>query len=490
MEWTRAARYRAYDQYSALELMKLQAQATASPAQLHYHIRPQSGLLNDPNGFSYFNGEWTVFYQSFPFGAAHGLKSWVRLSSPDLVHWTNHGVAVLPDSDFDSHGAYSGSAHEVDGKLFLMYTGNHRDADWTRTPYQLGAWLDQDGRVTKLAQPLIDQPETVTEHFRDPQLFFHGDRWYALLGAQRATDQRGEMLLYSAPAVTGPWTAVGPIKLPLADLGYMVECPNLISVDGVPTFVFCPQGLPQAAASYQNIYPNMYLQGKDFDYRAATLEGAGELTNLDEGFDVYASQTFNAPDGTAYLISWVGLPDMAYPTDEQNWANCLSQVKELHQVDGQLVQQPVAAMTSLRQEEHRFAGEVETITPDGGQQLELAVTIAANQQGTLYLAASVDRKQSVQLRFDTAAGELVIDRATSGPQPTPDHGTTRTLKLPAKADLKLRLFLDHSLAEVFVNDGRQVATFRYFTSQENTALAFDRLTTASGSWWQLADQNQ
>ena len=62
--------------------------------------------------------------------------------------------------------------------------------------------------------------------------------------------------------------------------------------------------------------------------------------------------------------------------------------------------------------------------------------------------------------------------------------------MPAKADLKLRLFLDHSLAEVFVNDGRQVATFRYFTSQENTALAFDRPTTASGSWWQLADQNQ
>ena len=142
MEWTREQRYRPYQQYSALELLHLQAAADNSPEQLRYHIRPSSGLLNDPNGFSYFNHAWHVFYQSFPFGATHGLKSWMHMQSTDLVHWHSRGLALTPDNEYDSHGAYSGSAKQIGDRLFLMYTGNHRDKDWNRTPFQLGAWMD------------------------------------------------------------------------------------------------------------------------------------------------------------------------------------------------------------------------------------------------------------------------------------------------------------------------------------------------------------
>ena len=76
-----------------------------SPWHTHYHVEPKTGLLNDPNGFSYFNGKWILFYQNFPFGAAHGLKSWVQLESDDLVHFSETGVKVLPDTPLDSHGA-------------------------------------------------------------------------------------------------------------------------------------------------------------------------------------------------------------------------------------------------------------------------------------------------------------------------------------------------------------------------------------------------
>ena len=130
MEWTRESRYRPYAQWDAKTLLELQAKAAKSPYQLKYHIRPSSGLLNDPNGFSYFNGKWHVFYQSFPFGAAHGLKSWMHLISEDLVHWQELGLALTPDTPLDSHGAYSGSALPIGDKLFLMYTGNVRDKDW------------------------------------------------------------------------------------------------------------------------------------------------------------------------------------------------------------------------------------------------------------------------------------------------------------------------------------------------------------------------
>ena len=56
MEWTREQRYRKYKDWDAQTLLDLQAQAATSPYQMHYHIHPLSGLLNDPNGFSYYNG--------------------------------------------------------------------------------------------------------------------------------------------------------------------------------------------------------------------------------------------------------------------------------------------------------------------------------------------------------------------------------------------------------------------------------------------------
>jgi beta-fructofuranosidase len=34
------------------------------------------GLLNDPNGFVWYNGRYYLFYQWFPFGAVHGMKHW------------------------------------------------------------------------------------------------------------------------------------------------------------------------------------------------------------------------------------------------------------------------------------------------------------------------------------------------------------------------------------------------------------------------------
>ena len=83
--------------------MKEEIQVTNQRYRLGYHLMPKSGWINDPNGFSYYNGEWHVFYQSFPFGAAHGLKSWMHMTSPDLVHWKDHGLALAPDTEYDSH---------------------------------------------------------------------------------------------------------------------------------------------------------------------------------------------------------------------------------------------------------------------------------------------------------------------------------------------------------------------------------------------------
>jgi beta-fructofuranosidase len=118
-------------------LEKLHEAIAASKWRTQYHIQPVTGLLNDPNGFCYFDSQWHLFYQWFPFGAVHGNKHWYHVVSKDLIHWQNLGMAMEPDLVFDNHGCYSGSAFPKDDYLYLLYTGNHKGANGKRIPYQM-----------------------------------------------------------------------------------------------------------------------------------------------------------------------------------------------------------------------------------------------------------------------------------------------------------------------------------------------------------------
>ena len=75
MKWTTERRYRRYEDWTQEEIKQIQENMAQSPWHTSYHIETKQGLLIDPNGFSYFDGKWIVFYQNFPFGAAHRLKS-------------------------------------------------------------------------------------------------------------------------------------------------------------------------------------------------------------------------------------------------------------------------------------------------------------------------------------------------------------------------------------------------------------------------------
>ena len=63
MAWTTEQRYKRYENWTTDEINQIKENIEKSPWHTSYHVEPQTGLLNDPNGFSYFNGKWIVFYQ-------------------------------------------------------------------------------------------------------------------------------------------------------------------------------------------------------------------------------------------------------------------------------------------------------------------------------------------------------------------------------------------------------------------------------------------
>lgn len=456
-------RYRAYTDWSADEFHKIEENVAKSPWHTNYHIEPKTGLLNDPNGFSYFNGKFSLFYQNWPYGPAHGLKQWVHTESEDLVHFTETGAKLLPDHAHDSHGAYSGSAYQVGDKLFLFYTGNVRDENWVRDPLQIGAWMDKDGNIEKFEKVLINQPEDVTEHFRDPQIFDYKGQFYAIVGAQ-SLDKKGFIKLYKAidNDVTN-WTLVGNLEFGGTGSEYMIECPNLVFVNDQPVLLYSPQGLDKTELHYDNIYPNTYKICQAFDTEKPELVGASEILNLDYGFEAYATQGFNAPDGRTLIVSWIGLPDVDYPTDAFDYQGAISLVKELSIKDGKLYQYPVDAITSLRTSQEVFTEKVES-----NNCYELNLTFPANEVHELLLFADKNGK-GLHLTVDTEKGKVILDRSQAGIPFATVFGSIRECAIEAQ-ETEARIFVDKSVVEIFINKGEKVFTSRIFPEEGQSGI--------------------
>ena len=79
----------------------------AASARPQFHFTAPAGAINNPNGMTYFKGEWHLFYQYKPDMKEKGIdKYWGHAVSKDLVHWRHLPPALAPDE----HGmCYSGS---------------------------------------------------------------------------------------------------------------------------------------------------------------------------------------------------------------------------------------------------------------------------------------------------------------------------------------------------------------------------------------------
>ena len=65
-----------------------------------FHVTPETGWMNDPNGFSVYQGKVHLFYQFYPYKTEWGPMHWGHQVTEDLVKWEAYPVAMAPDQDY------------------------------------------------------------------------------------------------------------------------------------------------------------------------------------------------------------------------------------------------------------------------------------------------------------------------------------------------------------------------------------------------------
>ena len=439
-----------------------------------YHIQGIVGLINDPNGFSQFNGKYHMFYQWNPLGTNHKNKTWAHSVSSDLLHWERMKTALRPDTWYSKDGVYSGSAIVDDDKLYLFYTGNVKDSEGNRESYQCLA-VSSDGENFERWEPsIVNQPDGYTQHIRDPKIWKKDGKFYAVIGIQ-SEDLEGKAVLYSSENIKD-WKFEGEIAGAnhgkIKDFGFMWECPDYFQLKDEKTgeikdlLVFSPQGLEPEGDLYNNKYQTGYLFGK-LDYEKTEFEILSDFVEIDRGHDFYAPQSMEDDKGRRIIVGWMGIPEEEdFPTVKNEWIHCLTLPRELKVIDGKLYQLPIKEMESIRGEKIEFSGKM-----TGEVKVGTGVTYELKAKFTDFnsdfgLKLRTGKNSETVLKFDYNDKKFVLDR-TKGEQP---DKRLRKVYLGDISELELTVFVDNSSVEVFINGGAEVFSSRIFPEKDANGI--------------------
>ena len=477
-EWTSEERYTELSEERLDELRELHEASKQSRWCSAYHVQPVTGLMGDINGFSLFKDRWHLFFQWFPYGPVHGLKHWYHVSSDDLLHWENEGAGIIPGDYADNKGAFSGSGFAEGDTLYLPYTGNRRDENWVRHPYQLLAMMDTEGNIIKQKEPLAAPLEEYTEHQRDPKLFYRKEDgyYYFLIGVQNH-DKKGKFALFRSKEIQTGWEFAGELKIRgYEDLGYMVECPDLERAGDKWVLLFSPQGLEPKGDEFNNLYNNVYLIG-DMDFDNLEFIPEGEMKELDRGFDFYAAQCASQDKWPDKLVlgAWMGVSDYTYPpTAEEGYFGLQIMPRLLSIENGELKQRPLPVMEEIKKDKvfHTLHNETDILLKDGI--LPQACVIEARPEDKdLLLRLFTDKEDSgFLIKYDAETKYLVIDKSGLFHQTNTEYGTQRRVHLENGLQ-ELEIFVDRSSIEIFVNDGEYVLTARIFPTESETGFVYE-----------------
>lgn len=451
-----------------------------------FHLAARVGWMNDPNGFSFYQGKYHLFYQYHPFNSHWGPMHWGHAVSDDLLHWEYLPAALAPDTVYDEAGCFSGSAVELaDGRQLLMYTGVHKEVqeDGGVREVQAQCIAIGDGRDYEKYQgnPVLDEkdlPDGGSKYdFRDPKMWKAPDGTFRCVVGNCAPERDGQILLYSSKDGLD-WKYEKILAANHGRFGKAWECPDFFELDGKQALLTSPMDMLPQGLEYHNGNGTLCLIGTYDEIEEVFVEEQDQA--IDYGIDFYAPQTLLAPDGRRIMVGWMQNWDTCnLHSPERPWFGQMSLPRELSIVNGRLIQKPIRELEGLRGEEVRH----ENVTFSGltrldgirGRKIDMELSIRPLDEENMYRKFAVRFAQNgtyhTAVSFRPLESIVKIDRKFSGSRRAIIH-QRRSRVGSRNGEIKLRIILDMFSVEVFVNDGEHVLSATMYTEKEADGISF------------------
>jgi beta-fructofuranosidase len=458
--------------------------AEARPA---LHLSARVGWMNDPNGFSYYDGKYHMFYQYHPYDSHWGPMHWGHAVSTDLIHWKYLPVVMAPDRPYDRDGVFSGNAITLpDGRHMLMYTGvmneytENGDIQGVQTQnlaFGDGFFYEKYEKNPVITEALL--PEGGSRYdFRDPKIWQEEDGSYRMMAANNQLGDGGQMLLFRSEDAIH-WSYVKKIAENHYRLGLMWECPDFFPLDGKQVLLASAQDMLPKGLEYHNGNGTFYMIGT-WDKQTETFLPESDHA-VDYGIDFYAPQTILTPDGRRVMIGWMQNWDTCnLHTANVPWFGQMSIPRELSVKNGVLYQKPIRELEELRGEkvEHRqitFSNDEISLQGISGRLVDMEVTVRPADSDNLFQKFAIHFAKNEQyhcgVSYRPHESTLKIDRKFSGSRRAIIHQRRARVNY-SNGELKLRLLLDRYSFEIFVNDGEKVMSATMETDLNAQEITF------------------
>ncbi|HVM89468.1 MAG TPA: glycoside hydrolase family 32 protein [Puia sp.] len=403
-----------------------------------FHFTVKRGWNNDVNGPVFFNGQYHLFWQAFPFGLSWntGFMYWGHAVSDDLLHWKELDPALMLDS---LGSPWSGTAvidkHNDGGwgeNTLVLYYCCYDRVSFKQV--QCIAYSTDGGKTFKRYKynPIIDSNwELKTTDTRDPKVLWYepAKTWVMVLF------EKDGMSFYNSTDMR-TWKRQ-------SHFAGLWECPDFfeLPVDG------------------NNAQKKWVLHGGSCEYFIGSFDGKKftaetEKLSYAEGLNenhedvLYAAQSFeNMPDGRRVQMAWgrifhEGMPFtqmMLFPT-EFSLRTTKNGIR--------LVANPIKEIDQLHHTEHHWKNM---------NALQANTELAGIKAGPLH----------IKLKFSVANGNKFSLR----------YQGNEILTLEPKdllaGENEMEILIDKTVAEFFLNKGERYILKQLIHKRNENSLEFD-----------------
>ncbi len=464
-----------------------------------FHVAPPIGWMNDPNGFSFYQNRIHLFYQFHPYSKEWGPMHWGHVVTDDFIRWQQMPVVLAPEAPYDNAGCFSGSAMSVDmaskisadaaEKLKTMnessaaqihthdvhliaYTGVMKDYS------QNQCLAVGDGKTyRKLPYNPVVTGDMLPENFsrvdfRDPKIWKEDDGYYMMVG-NKTLEGIPQVVLFHSPNLK-TWHFESVLASAQGhELGTMWECPDFFELEGKYVLMTSPQDMC-ADATFHNGNNSVAMIGS---YHPSVHQfHKQDVQPLDDGLDFYAPQSMLMPDGRRIMIAWMQSWDSNIRPVAQKWSCMMTLPRELHLVDGKMIQMPVREIKNYYVDtvniENQVVSGKQSFDGISGRVLDMTVEVPEGDYSEFTVHFAHDERFDTKISYDKRKNQLELDRTYSGM--ARDTAAIRKVWVRYPKDtLKLRILLDKYSAEIFVNDGTQVLSTTLYTTLEAEQIIFE-----------------